>query len=247
MFAVTLTQTSEARWMGQPVGVDDMLVQRCGTEADYFSAPFWDMLVLTIPEAELARQIVDITHDDPGSLLHTHGVVHLTPQLATQVRQAALHYIDTAVRSMAKPDAPSPLPQMAKSTVELMARILVSAQPQRPIKASFNRQRQLIHDSEDYCRQHTNQPLRIGQLCHELDISERSMRDAFNKLVGMSPLSYLKAKQLNRVYSTLRQADPAETLIKQIAYNNGFRHMGQFTQNYKHLFGEVPSETLQRY
>jgi hypothetical protein len=36
-------------------------------------------VVFTIPEAELARQIIDITHDDPGTLLHTHGVVHLTP------------------------------------------------------------------------------------------------------------------------------------------------------------------------
>jgi AraC family ethanolamine operon transcriptional activator len=72
------------------------------------------------------------------------------------------------------------------------------------------------------------------------------MRDAFYKTVGMNPLAYLKAEQLNRVYRTLRHADPAETLIKQIAYENGFRHIGQFSQDYKHLFGELPSETLQR-
>ena len=86
LFAVTLTQTGEAYWMGQRVGVDDMVVQRCGAEAEYFSAPLWDSVVFTIPEAELARQIVDITHEDPGTLLHTHGRVHLTPQQAAQVR-----------------------------------------------------------------------------------------------------------------------------------------------------------------
>ena len=247
MFAVTLTQTSEARWMGQRVGVDDVCVQRCGAEAEYLSAPLWDSVVLTIPEVELARQIVDITHDDPETLLHTHGVVHLTPQLATQVRQAALNYIDTAVRSVAKPDAPSPLPQMAKSTVELMARVLVSAQPQRHVKASVNRSRQLIRKAEDFCGQHPDQPLRIGQLCRELGVSERTLRDTFNKLTDTSPLAFLKTQRLNQVYRELRDSDPGEVLVKQLAFASGFFHLGHFCRDYKQLFGESPSETIKRY
>jgi len=222
-------------------------VQRCGAEAEYLSAPLWDSVVLTIPEAELARQIVDITHDDPGTLLHTHGVVHLTPQLATQVRQAALNYIDTAVRSVATPDAPSPLPQMAKSTVELMARVLVSAQPQRHVKASFNRSRQLIRKAEDFCGQHPDQPLHIGQLCRELGVSERTLRDTFNKLTDTSPLAFLKTQRLNQVYRELHDNDPGEVLIKQLAYTNGFFHLGHFSRDYKQLFGESPSETIKRY
>ena len=247
MFAVTLTQTSEARWMGQRVGVDDVCVGRCGVEADYFSAPLWDSVILTIPEAELARQIVDITHDDPGTLLHTHGVVHLTPPLATQIRQAALNYIDTAVRSVATPDAPSPLPQMAKSTVELMARVLVSAQPQRHVKSSLNRSRQWVHKAEEFCGQNPNQPLRIGQLCRELGVSERTLRDAFYKQTDTSPLAYLKTQRLNHVYHELRDGDPGEVLIKQIAYDSGFSHLGHFSRDYKQLFGELPSETIKRY
>jgi len=247
MFAVTLAQTSEAHWMGQRVGVDDMCVQRCGAEAEYFSAPFWDSVVFTIPEAELARQIVDITHDDPGTLLHTHGVVHLTPQLATQVRQAALNYIDTAVRSVATPDAPSPLPQMATSIVELMARVLVSAQPQRHVKSGLIRSSHWVHKAEEFCGQNPNQPLRIGQLCRELDVSERTLRDAFYKQTDTSPLEYLKTQRLNQVYHELRDSDPGEVLIKQLAYASGFSHLGHFCQDYKQLFGESPSETIKRY
>jgi AraC family ethanolamine operon transcriptional activator len=247
MFAVTLTQTSEAHWMGQRVGVDDMCVQRCGAEAEYFSAPLWDSVVFTIPEAELARQIIDITHDDPGTLLHTHGVVHLTPQLATQVRQAALNYIDTAVRSVATPDAPSPLPQMAKSTVELMARVLVSAQPQRHVKSSLNSSRQWVHKVEEFYGQNSNQPIRIGQLCRELGVSERTLRDAFYKLTDTNPLAYLKTQRLNQVYRELRDSDPGEVLIKQLAYANGFSYLGHFCGDYKQLFGESPSETIKRY
>jgi len=247
MFAVTLTQTSDARWLGQRVGVDDMCVQRCGAEADYFSAPFWDSVVFTIPQAELARQIIDITLEDPGTLLHTHGVVHLTPQLAAQVRRAALTYLDTAVSTVAAPDAPSPLPQMAKSIVELMARVLISAQPQRHAKFSLNRSRQLIHKAEDFCGQHPNQPLRIGQLCRELGVSERTLRNVFYKLTDTSPLAYLKTQRLNQVYRELRVSDPSEVLIKQLAHGNGFYHLGHFCRDYKQLFCESPSNTLKRY
>jgi AraC-like DNA-binding protein len=246
MFAVTLRQTGDARWMGQRVAVDDMCVQRCGAEAEYLSAPLWDSVVLTIPEAELAQQIVDITDEDPGALLHTHGVVHLTPQLAAQVRQAALIYLDAAVRSVATPHAPSPLPQMAKSTVELMARVLMSAQPQRHAEFSLGRSRQLIHNAEDVCEQHPDQPLRIGQLCRELGVSERTLREAFYKLTDTNPLAFLKAQRLNRVYRELRNSDLSEMLVKQAAYSNGFYHLGHFCRDYKKLFCETPLETLRR-
>jgi AraC family ethanolamine operon transcriptional activator len=179
--------------------------------------------------------------------LHTHGVVHLTPQMAAQVRQAALTYIDTAVRSVATPDAPSPLPQMAKFIVELMARVLVSAQPQRYVKSSLNRSRQWVHKAEEFCGQNPNQPLRIGQLCRELGVNERTLRNAFYKLTDTSPLAYLKTQRLNQVYRELRDSDPSEVLIKQVAYSKGFYHLGNFCRDYKKLFCESPSNTLKRY
>jgi AraC-like DNA-binding protein len=243
--ALTLAQSGEGRWNGQRMGPDDMIVAGCGAEGEYLSAPLWDSVVIAVPETELAQQIAELTHDDPRGFI-AHGVARLTPQAAAQVRQAARAYLDASARALVRPDAASPLPEMARSMIELMAHALVSAQPPRSQKQSLNRQRQLIRKAEDYCAHNKDQPLRIGRLCCETGISERSLRDAFHKLAGMSPLAYLKSEQLNQVYRTLHHADPAEALIKQVAYRNGFRHIGQFCRDYKHLFGELPSETLQR-
>jgi len=242
--AISLTQTGEARWLGQPVAFDDVIIQRCGTEAEYLSAPLWDSVVFAIPEAELVQQLTDITHDDPEAILHGLSVARLTPQLAAQVRQASLAYLDTAASFQAAPGARSLLPEMAHFLVRLMARALVSARPPRHVKAGLNRQRQVIRKAEDYVAHLTNQPLRIGQLCHEIDVSERTLRDAFYKVTDTSPLAYLKTQQLNRVYRVLRDVDPDEVLIKQVAVANGFSHPGQFSRDYKQLFGELPSETL---
>jgi AraC family ethanolamine operon transcriptional activator len=102
----------------------------------------------------------------------------------------------------------------------------------------------LIRKAEDYVAHLTDRPLRIGQLCREIGVSERTLRNAFYKVTDTSPLAYLKAQQLNRVYRVLRDADPDEVLIKQVAFAKGFSHLGQFCKDYKHLFGELPSETL---
>jgi AraC family ethanolamine operon transcriptional activator len=89
-----------------------------------------------------------------------------------------------------------------------------------------------------------DQPLRVGELCRELSVSERTLRHAFCDVTGLSPLDYLKILRLNCVNRTLREADPAELLVKQAAYSNGFTHLGQFSRDYKQLFGESPSQTL---
>lgn len=243
---ITLAQTGEGRWMGQPATIDDVLVQPMRAEAEYISAPLWDSVVLTIPEADLVTLICEMTDADPVDILRRPNLARLAPEVSAQVREACMGYVRTAEQTLANPDAPSPLPQMAKSTVELLARALVSSFPSTGPKPSVGRQRRLVTNVVDYCDHRADQPIRIHELCHELEVSERTLRHAFQHLVGTSPLTFLKRQRLNRVYRALRNAVPAVVLIKQAAYDHGFRHLGQFSQDYKQLFGETPSETLRR-
>ncbi len=243
--AVTLAQTGTPRWLGQRVDYDDAIIQRCGTEAEYVSGPLWDSIVFAIPEAELGQSITDITHDDPELILGVLDVARLAPQLAAQLRQAAKAYLEVATRSLSGQDATSPLPGMATSMVKMMARALVFSQ-QRIQTRSCSRQRQLIRNAEDYVAQGVTQPLRIGQLCRDIGVSERTLRDAFNKRTGMNPLAYFQTQRLNRVHGALREADAATVLIKQVAYDQGFTHLGRFCRGYKRLFGETPTDTLRR-
>ena len=135
---------------------------------------------------------------------------------------------------------------MVRFLVRLMAHALVSARPPRHAKAGFNRPRQLIQRAEDYVTNLTNQPLRISQLCRELNVSERTLREAFYKAIDTSPLSYLKTQRLNRAYRVLRDSVPGKVLIKQVAITNGFKHLGHFSRDDQQLFGELPNETLRR-
>jgi AraC family ethanolamine operon transcriptional activator len=243
---ITLTQSGDAHWMGQPVTVDDVFITPCGMEGEYVSASLWDSVVVTIPEVDLLQQIADLSHADPVEILRRPSVVHLTNEVAAKVREVCTAYLHSAEQSLARPDAPSALPEMAKSTVELITRALVFSGRPRDRKLSYSRQRQLIGNAVDYCEHRADAAIRINNLCRELGVSERTLRYTFYNQTGMPPLAFLKRERLNRVHRSLRKADSAEALVKQIAYSHGFSHLGHFSSDYREMFGEAPSETLRR-
>jgi AraC family ethanolamine operon transcriptional activator len=242
--AITINQNGEARWAGQRVTKNDIFLQRAGMEAEYLSAPFWDSIVLAIPKVTLVGHISDLTKEDSDDILNTHSVIPLEMDQVSIIRDAGLACLGMAAHLVTGIEEPFPLMDMADSVVELIAHHLIASQKPKCAHLTHKRQTHLIRKAEAYCMDIAGKPLRIGKLCRELGVSERTLRHVFHKRMNMTPLEYLKSRKLNHVYKVLRKADPAEVLIKQVAYSNGFYHLGQFSRDYKMLFGEIPSQTL---
>jgi len=243
--AITLNQSNEGRWMGQRLGFDDLIVAGCEVEGEYRSASLWDSIVCTIPEAELAQQIAEITHDDPEKFIAL-GIARLSPQAAAQVRQATLSYLGEIQQFGARPALQSMLMERASALVELLAQVLVDSRRPRCMSVPLHKQRQIIRKTEKYVYSLGDQPLRIGLLCRELGVNERTLQYAFRRAADTSPLSYLKTQRLNQARRALHAAGPGEVRIKVVTYSHGFRHLGNFCKDYKQLFGETPSDTLRR-
>ena len=243
--AITINQNRAARWTGQRVTENDIFLQRAGVEAEYLSAPFWDSIVLAIPKVTLVGHISNLTKEDSDDIVNTHSVIPLEMEQASIIRNAGLACLDMAAHLVNGREEPSPLMYMTDSVVELIALHLIASQKPKCPHLAYKRQTHLIRKAEAYCMDIAGKPLRIGKLCRELNVSERTLRHVFHEQMNMTPLEYLKSRKLNHVYKVLRKADPAEVLIKQVAYSNGFYHLGQFSRDYRRLFGELPSHTLQ--
>lgn len=81
-------------------------------------------------------------------------------------------------------------------------------------------------------------------LCAHTGVAERTLRYAFRDQLGCSPKVYLQMIRLNGVRVELLSAESKTTSVTAAATRWGFMHLGRFAQDYRALFGELPSTTL---
>ena len=86
----------------------------------------------------------------------------------------------------------------------------------------------------------------VSELATAADVSERTLRKAFNEYFGVGPVRYLQLRNLHRIYRTLRASEPDETSVSRVLMEHGEWEFGRVSGRYRQLFGERPSETLKR-
>jgi AraC family ethanolamine operon transcriptional activator len=91
-----------------------------------------------------------------------------------------------------------------------------------------------------------DKPARIPELCRTVGVEPRQLRRACQAVLGVSPVSYLRALRLSEVRRTLSTLNGAASTITELASRFGFHELGRFAAAYRAAFGEHPSETRQR-
>jgi AraC family ethanolamine operon transcriptional activator len=104
-------------------------------------------------------------------------------------------------------------------------------------KFQTKRIRDLLHENID-------QEIDISLLTNELNIGESQLHHAFKKEYGITPKKYLQQLRFNAIKKELLLAHPHTNTVSQIAQKYNFFHMGHFSAEYKKLFAETPSQTL---
>lgn len=90
--------------------------------------------------------------------------------------------------------------------------------------------------------------LSVGDLCVGCGVPRRTLSYAFEQMLGMGPVTYLRRLRLNQVRRSLRQAhaNGERRSVTEIALDQGFWHLGRFSCQYRELFGENPRESARR-
>jgi len=108
-----------------------------------------------------------------------------------------------------------------------------------------SRRAKLIAKAEKEMLAHLEKPLTLKQLAQNLESSSSALCYGFQELFGLSPMRYLKVRRLNAVRQHLKASVPEICTIAILASKFGFYNPSHFTSDYKAMFGELPSETLQ--
>ena len=87
-------------------------------------------------------------------------------------------------------------------------------------------------------------PPDIEALCQRLRISRRGLQNSFRQIADTTPVHYLRGLRLNLVRARLMSTRQAQLSVSQATADQCFGHLSHFTERYKALFGELPSQTL---
>ena len=86
----------------------------------------------------------------------------------------------------------------------------------------------------------------MTSFCQIAKVSERTLQYAFMERYGIPPNVFVKRWKLNSARRLLSQSNSSTHSVAEVCTRLGFQHQSQFTQDYKHLFAELPSQTLAR-
>lgn len=122
----------------------------------------------------------------------------------------------------------------------------LAAVVETPFPRESNPCNDLVEQAERLALAHVGEPLHISVLCRTLEVSERTLRNAFHKVHGLPPCRRLRMSRLSQAKRALASADCQLTTVTEVATSFGFMELGRFSVEYRKVFGESPSQTLHR-
>lgn len=93
---------------------------------------------------------------------------------------------------------------------------------------------------------HLGESISLGQLCDAAGARPRTLEYGFREFFDVGPMTYLRCMRLYRTRRELLNAKASNVSVTATARRWRFSHMGQFSRDYRLLFGEKPSTTLAR-
>lgn len=97
-----------------------------------------------------------------------------------------------------------------------------------------------------FLRENLQRDIYMEEVAATAQISDRSLRLAFDDLLGVSPTRYLSLLRLHEASRQLSTQGTQRLSVKSVAMNCGIWNLSRFAANYRRAFDEHPSDTLMR-
>lgn len=130
---------------------------------------------------------------------------------------------------------------LREATLSNLADLLVDGMQTEELPAS--RRWRIVTEARRLTLDEPDRPLSVASLCATLGVSRRTLQNCFHDVMGVSPAAFLRAVRLAGVRRMLRTAPS----VTEAAAHWGFWHFGHFANDYKRMFGELPSQSWRRW
>lgn len=139
---------------------------------------------------------------------------------------------------------------LSKHFQELFITALLNAQPNSLTGFLQERSQQVrpfyIKRAVEYINENAAELISLSDLVEATGVSLRTLQAGFAKYYNLGPSAFIKQHKMRRAREELLAANHLETTVAEVAAKWGFYNHCGFTLNYRKLFGENPSDTLQQ-
>ena len=224
---------------GVEFGNDEVLVVDANSEMDLVTPGKFACDTLILPEC---------VFEETGQALFPEFRMHMSGGLTRSLQcpsslWSALH---GEMRNLLRNGSMS-----SEDVSRLLSRFLelMSGEPKKPQReVSFNTRRagSVARRAREYIEEHYSLTIRMEDLCRYTGVSISTIQRSFSEYFQMSPFEYIKARRLNAARQALVAGDSSRNSVTQIAIENGFTHLGRFSNDYHEHFNELPRQTIVR-
>jgi AraC-like DNA-binding protein len=200
-----------------------------------------EILGVVLPKQRFVHTVAALLGVGPEDVALNDRMLALAPEDGKALRRRLTAILDAACRDPAR----YPPQDLSNEVFALMADAYLMGRPER---GRTNAQRRpperIVRMAEERFAEAGGDPISLADLCAATDVGKSRLHEAFQRVCGEPPLGYFRKRQLMLARSALLDATPARGTVKRVAMDSGLTELGRFSVEYRRIFGESPSATL---
>ena len=234
------SNTKHPYFCGEQLAPEECPALLSGDDFELFSSGVETYVTIVIDAELFNKECLLLTGQPFSSLIYSQRV-----WIKKQDQQLLVLSILQQIEYLKKYSHQLSIQQQAVLEKQLVEQLLFTIRPPIDIKTKIPHRRRVAYEAERLLCQHVQKHLTIEQLCRLIGCSARTLHLGFKERYGTTPSQYSRTLALNSARNQLRTIPPTST-VTEVAMNWGFYHLGRFSQQYRQLFDELPSITVQQ-
>ena len=243
-FTLVKPTTAECRINGEEATPSTIFVP--GPNKPYYvSGAGRDVIVVTVPRVRFVAAISALRgFRDQDEILKSR-LIELAPSAARKLRDGFLQILE-----MPPPPQQSKPPyehsgKIAAKITGLICEAYLSTTDQNSPGFSHGRSMQwIVRTAEERFLAAEARPVTLADLCVATGVSKSTLYNAFHHICGDPPLEFFRKRRMMQARTMLMNSRRERGIVKRAALTAGMTQLGRFSVEYRKLFGESPSATL---
>lgn len=198
-----VSQTGDGgRFCGSELGQGSVFGGAADTEFQFLAGADLELAAVAVPLEDLKSLQQSLGEGDALVNFHRHDVLPLTEEMAAGFRTLLNHAIVVAAEARVA-DQPQARRMLGLSLAEAVLQCGRPVQTQRTSLAAINKRR-IVAKARAYMQQQSDGVLAVPDICKAIGASRRALQYAFEEVLQVSPVTYLRVMRLNRVRADLQ-------------------------------------------